>query len=262
VNKEVDPTVYLMYHELEIPGRPLCQNEPGYVRYVVKLKDFESQTEWLKTKSWLGMSVSEALSSSNKRGVAITFDDGCETDFLSAAPALKQANFNATFYVTVGFLGTPGYMSCSQVRQLGDLGFEIGSHSMTHAYLSDLSDDALQAEIANSKNELEQMTGRSIEHFSCPGGRWDKRVARFARQAGYRSVATSRSAANSSGSDPFCLGRVSVMRATDLRTFQQLCQGHGLWKLQAQDLIRATAKSIFGNSSYDRVRSVLLGRNQ
>ncbi len=155
MNKEVDSTVYLMYHELELPGRPLCQNEPGYVRYVVKLKDFESQTEWLKTKSWLGMSVSEALSSSNKRGVAITFDDGCETDFLSAAPALKQANFNATFYVTVGFLGTPGYMSCSQVRQLGDLGFEIGSHSMTHAYLSDLSDDALQAEIANSKNELD-----------------------------------------------------------------------------------------------------------
>jgi hypothetical protein len=52
------------------------------------------------------------------------------------------------------------------------------------------------------------------------------------------------------------------MRETDLRTFQQLCQGHGLWKLRAQDLIRATAKSIFGNSSYDRMRSVLLGRNQ
>src|SRR5437773_12568711 len=99
-----------MYHELELPGRPLCQDEPGYVRYVVKVKDFESQTEWLKTKSWLGMSVSEALSSSNKRGVAITFDDGCETYFLSAAPALILANFYATFSVIVGFLVTPGNM--------------------------------------------------------------------------------------------------------------------------------------------------------
>jgi peptidoglycan/xylan/chitin deacetylase (PgdA/CDA1 family) len=253
--------VYLMYHELELPGRPLCQNEPGYVRYVVKLQGFESQMQWLRTQSWSGMSVSEALSSS-KRGVAITFDDGCETDLLSAAPTLKQANFNATFYVTVGFLGMPGYMSRSQVRQLSDLGFEIGSHSMTHAYVSDLSDGALQAEVANSKNELEQMTGRSIEHFSCPGGRWDKRVARFARQAGYGSVATSRSVANSSGAVPFRLGRVAVMRGTDPCRFQQLCQGHGLWRLQAQDLIRATAKSIFGNSSYDRMRSILLGRNQ
>src|SRR5437016_14504912 len=100
---------------------------------------------------------------------------------------------------------------------------------MTHAYLSDLSDDALQAEIANSKNELEQMTGRSIEHFSCPGGRWDKRVARFARQAGYRSVATSRSVANSSRSDPFCIGRVSVMRGTYNRLFQHVFIGQGLW---------------------------------
>ena len=194
--------------------------------------------------------------------LALTFDDGCETDLLTAAPALKQANFNATFYVTVGFLGTPGYMSRSQVRQLSDLGFEIGSHSMTHPYLSDLSDDALQAEIANSKNELEQVTGRRTEHFSCPGGRWDQRVARLARQAGYRSVATSRSTANSSSTDPFCLGRVAVMRGTDLRRFQQLCRGHGLWKLQAQDLICATAKIIFGNSSYDRIRSVLLRRDQ
>ena len=262
MNKEVDSTVYLMYHELELPGRPLCQNEPGYVRYVVKLKDFESQAQWLKSKSWRGMSVSEALSSSNKRGVAITFDDGCETDLLSAAPTLKQADFNATFYVTVAFLGMPGYMSRSQLQQLSNLGFEIGSHSMTHPYLSDLSDGALQAEIANSKNELEQMTGRSVEHFSCPGGRWNKRVARFARQAGYRSVTTSRSAANSSGTDPFRLGRVAVMRGTDPHRFQQLCQGHGLWRLQAQNLIRTTAKSIFGNSSYDRMRSLLLGRNQ
>src|SRR5437879_8586429 len=113
---------------------------------------------------------------------------------------------------------------------------------MTHAYLSALSDDALQAAIANSKTELEQMTVRSIEHFSCPGGRWDKRVARFARQAGYRSVATSRSVANSSRSDPFCLRRVSVMRGTDLSIFQQLCQGHGLWKLRAQNLIPPKAK--------------------
>jgi len=35
------------------------------------------------------------------------------------------------------------------------------------------------------------------------------------------------------------------MRETDLRTFQKLSRV-SLWKLQAQDLIRATAKSIFG----------------
>ena len=32
--------VFLMYHELEMPGRALCQREPGYTRYVLPLDDF------------------------------------------------------------------------------------------------------------------------------------------------------------------------------------------------------------------------------
>jgi peptidoglycan/xylan/chitin deacetylase (PgdA/CDA1 family) len=254
--------VYLMYHELAIPSRVLCQAEPGYVRYIVKLKDFESQMQWLKTQSWRAMSVSGAISSPDQHAVVLTFDDGCETDLLTAAPILKNAGFDATFYITVGFLGRSGYMSRSQVRELSDLSFEIGSHSMTHPYLSDLPDEELQDELVRSRNELQEMTGRAVEHFSCPGGRWSQRVAKFAQRAGYRSVATSRSIANSSGSDRFSLGRIAVMRGTDFGTFQELCQARGLWKLRARELMRSTAKSIFGNSSYDRIRAVLLKHSQ
>jgi hypothetical protein len=32
--------VFLMYHELESPGRPLCQSEAEYVRYIVRTSDF------------------------------------------------------------------------------------------------------------------------------------------------------------------------------------------------------------------------------
>ena len=37
--------------------------------------------------------------------MTITFDDGCETDLLVAAPILRQAGFNATFFITWGRLG-------------------------------------------------------------------------------------------------------------------------------------------------------------
>jgi len=252
------PIVYLMYHELELTSRQLCQEEPGYVRYIVRLKDFESQMQWLKRQAWQTKGVSEAISSSDPPAIALTFDDGCQTDLLTAAPTLKNAGFHATFYITVGFLGKRGYMSRGQVRELSDLGFEIGSHSMTHSYLSDLRDHALQDELVRSKDELQQMIGHAVEHFSCPGGRWSQRVAEFAQQAGYRSVATSRSMANYPYSNPFCLGRVAIMRGTDLGTFQEFCHGRGLWKLRANELIRSTAKNIFGNSSYDHIRAFLL----
>lgn len=252
--------VIVMYHELELPGRALCHSEPGYVRYILVEADFRSQMRWLQQSGRRSISVGEALPLPEEHGVAVTFDDGCETDFIAAAPALKDTGNNATFYVTVGFLGKRGYMSPAQLRELGASGFEIGCHSMTHPYLSDLSDDKLHQEIAIAKIELEQITGRPVEHFSCPGGRWDRRVSEVAKRAGYRSVATSRAIANSQHADPFSLGRVPVMRETSLEAFQRLCQGRGLWKLQVRDLTRSSAKRLFGNSAYDRIRSLLLNR--
>ena len=250
--------VYLMYHELELPSRTLCQDEPGYVRYIVSISDFRAQMQAVKEAGLRGMSVREALSKPEGPGVVITFDDGCETDLIAAAPLLHELGFNATFYVTVGFLDRRGYLSRAQLRRLSDLGFDVGSHSITHPYLTDLKQDQLAHEISGSKLELEQITGRPIEHFSCPGGRWDARVAATARQAGYRSVATSRAEANSTATDAFRLGRVAVMRGTNLATFQTHTKGHDLWRLRFKDSARASIKRLLGNAVYDRLRRRIL----
>ena len=256
------PIVYLMYHEIEVPGRPLCQSEPGYVRYIVRESDFREQMQSLQRMGYRGLSVSEALTGSSAPAVAITFDDGCETDLLIAAPALKELAFGATFYITVGFMDKPGYLTRNQLRELSDLGFDIGCHSMTHPYLSDLDQTGLKNEIAQPKERLEQITGRAVEHFSCPGGRWDKRAAEVAREAGFKSVATSRSSANTPVTDRFKLGRVAIMRDTDRATFEDLSRGHGLWRLQLAEFTRASAKRVMGNAGYDSVRALLLGRKK
>jgi len=253
--------VYLMYHELELPGRSLCQDEPGYVRYIVTASDFRAQMQFLKDSGLGGMNVTTALDNPARRGVVLTFDDGCETDLISAAPMIREFGFNATFYVTVGFLDTRGYLSHAQLGQLSELGLEVGSHSMTHAYLSDLSQEQIHHELASSKQELEQITGRPVQHFSCPGGRWDRRVAEIARQSGYRSVTTSRVAANSPRSDPFALGRVAITRGTTLTTFEQKTKGHGLWKLRLRDAGRSAVKHLLGNRAYDLLRSQILRKN-
>jgi peptidoglycan/xylan/chitin deacetylase (PgdA/CDA1 family) len=251
--------VFLMYHELELPDRAVCQSELGYVRYVLPASDFRAQMQSLKRLGMHGLSVSDALASTDEYAVAITFDDGCETDLLVAAPILQELGLGATFYATAGFLGRPGYMSPPQLRELCDLGFEIGCHSLTHPYLTDLDDSGLRREIVEGKRHLEEIAGKPIKHFSCPGGRCDRRVVEIARAAEYASVATSRPHTNSKSTDPFALGRVAVMRGTSLRTFDGLCRGRGLWKLNARDTVQAAAHRLVGNSLYDRVRSVLLG---
>ncbi|HSY91281.1 MAG TPA: polysaccharide deacetylase family protein [Candidatus Binatus sp.] len=253
-----DETLYLMYHELETPGRPLCHSEPGYVRYILGEQNFREQIDWLRKEGMRGLSVSDSLAEDHPRVIVLTFDDGCESDLSIAAPILKQAGFSATFYITLGFLGQRGYLVPRQVRELGDAGFEIGCHSMTHAYLNDLDAAGLRREIADAKTQLEDILGRPVHHFSCPGGRWSANVVQVAREAGYRSVASSRIGANRRGSDPFHLARVAVMRGTPLAAFQSLCEGRTLWQLQLREMIRVASRRVLGNTLYDRLRSAAL----
>jgi peptidoglycan/xylan/chitin deacetylase (PgdA/CDA1 family) len=250
--------VSLMYHELELPGRPLCQSAPGYVRYILSRESFNSQMRWLTQNGWRGLSIGEALAHPPGNSVAITFDDGCETDLITAAPILKQNGLNATFYVTAGLIGEPGYMSSAQLRQLHSLGFEIGCHSMTHAYLDDLDQPALRREIADSKKMLEEMIGGKVEHFSCPGGRYDNRTLDLAREAGYRSLATSRSEANFPSTNPYSLGRVAILRETEGVTFGRVCTGEALGRMRIEESLRGAAKRVIGNALYDRLRTMVL----
>jgi peptidoglycan/xylan/chitin deacetylase (PgdA/CDA1 family) len=259
--------VHLMYHELESPGRKLCRDEPGYVRYVITAEEFRRQLAYLRENGFQCLSVEDAFNEKDdekhdkqqrRARIVITFDDGCETDLLTAAPLLKEFDANATFYIVAGFLGSPGYLSALQLRELSEQGFDIGSHSMTHAYLPDLAPEELRAEIQGSKARLEEITGREVKHFSCPGGRWSQSVAREAQRAGYATVATSRPGKNGSANDCFALARMAVLRGTSLADFDRICRGRGLLRKRAQVAALSAAKKLLGNGMYEKLRAAVL----
>lgn len=251
---------YLMYHELEVPGRDLQQNEPGYVHYVVTSEEFFAQLNRLLAAGFRGVSVTEALADNNQQHdvVCITFDDGCETDLLVAAPLLKELGFGATFYVVAGFVGSSGYLSANQLRKLHQLGFEIGSHSMTHSYLPHLNADELRVEIFHSKDCLEQLVGCRVDHFSCPGGRWQARISELAKAAGYLSVATSEIGTNWERTDHYRLARLAIFRGTSTEAFMRLCHGQRLFSRRFQNFLLNSAKHVLGDTRYEQVRTALL----
>jgi len=248
-----------MYHELELAGRQLCQSEPGYARYILPLATFRRQMKWLKQSNFRGLSVTEALAYPAQPAVCITFDDGCETDLIAAAPALRELGHNATFYVTAGFLDTPGYLTSTQLRELDARGFEIGCHSMTHAYLSDIGESDLTREIVDAKGRIEQILGHEVDHFSCPGGRYNEQALAMARGAGFKTVANSEFHANTPATNPYQLGRVAMLRDLPIEGFEELCHGRGLWKKRLSHQARRVAQSLLGNQRYDRLRAALLG---
>jgi peptidoglycan/xylan/chitin deacetylase (PgdA/CDA1 family) len=251
--------VYLMYHEIKCPDRDLCQSAPGAIRYAVTESNFYEQLALLKARGFRALSVSGALVSADcGPSVAITFDDGCETDLTVGVPALERFGFSATFYIVSGYIGQRGYLSGAQLRQLSDRGFEVGCHSRTHANLTMLDAAGLHEEVAVAKAEIEQLIGRKVRHFSCPGGFWSQRVARVAANAGFVTLATSRVGSNSPHTDRYRLARVAMYRNVTLARFEQICAGKGIFSRRSAQSFLDGAKMVLGDSFYGRVRTMIL----
>jgi peptidoglycan/xylan/chitin deacetylase (PgdA/CDA1 family) len=228
----------------------------------VPASDFRSQIKRLADDGWHGLNVSQATQSFGSKNVCITFDDGCETDLISAAPALKELGFGATSYITVEFLGQPGYMSHAQVRELHFLGFEIGCHSLTHPYLTDVDDTRLREETVGAKDRLEQIAGVRVDHYSCPGGRWDARVRTAVQHANFRTMATSATGLNFAGTDRYTLSRVAILDGASSEQVLRICRGQGLLLTQLKERTRQAARRLLGNKQYDAVREFILGEEK
>jgi len=170
---------------------------------------FRAQMDYLKGHGWQGLSLGQALQFAEGPNVNYHFRRWLlRPIYWQRLPSCSRPASTPRSSSRSVRLGKPGYLSKAQVKELSE-GFEIGSHSMTHAYLTDLDESGLRHEICDSKLQLEQIIGKPVDHFSCPGGRCDQQVVAVARAAGYKTLATSRIQANSrkTGSS-FALGRV------------------------------------------------------
>jgi peptidoglycan/xylan/chitin deacetylase (PgdA/CDA1 family) len=124
----------------------------------------------------------------------LTFDDGCRSFYTTALPILENAGFKVTLFPVAGYLGSlsswdvlPAFqhLSVKEIREISDLGHEIGSHTLTHPSLTFLNDADLHKELHDSKSLLEDITGNAVSSLSFPFGCWNRRVWDSAREAGF-----------------------------------------------------------------------------
>jgi peptidoglycan/xylan/chitin deacetylase (PgdA/CDA1 family) len=83
-----------------------------------------------------------------------------------------------------------GLMSWEQIRELGEAGHEIGSHSLSHPLLPDLGIDELRNEVLGSRTRLAAATGAEVPSFCYPNGSYDDRSLTAVRDAGYACAVT------------------------------------------------------------------------
>ncbi|MCX6344056.1 MAG: polysaccharide deacetylase family protein [Armatimonadetes bacterium] len=212
--------VVLLYHRI---GRPKLSSLVAG-QYVAPWL-LKSELNYLAANNWSGVSLADILdrgkASPEKNRFAITFDDAYLSAYEHACPALIDRNMSATIYVVSGAIGginewdsragdqCESIMNAAQIRELSDAGFEIGSHTITHAHLTDISDEQLQQEVTDSKNAIEDIIGKEVVSFSYPYGNFDERIVAAVKAAGYQNAVSAKLGV-AGLSDIFEIPRVNV----------------------------------------------------
>jgi peptidoglycan/xylan/chitin deacetylase (PgdA/CDA1 family) len=114
--------------------------------------------------------------------LSLTFDDGCRSVYYEAMPVLEARQVAATAYVVPGWIRDHAatYMSWADLRGLSELGWDIGSHTMTHVSLKGVDDSTLQYELGQSRIEL-RSRGLDVVSFSLPYGLYDQHALEWVR---------------------------------------------------------------------------------
>lgn len=102
-------------------------------------------------------------------------------------------------------------MTSAQVQQLHRNGMELGGHTVHHPILAVLPDAESQAEIANGRARLQELTGAPVDVFAYPNGQperdFDARHAAMLRQLGFRGAVSTAAGTAGAAADPFRLPR-------------------------------------------------------
>ncbi len=108
-------------------------------------------------------------------------------------------------------------MNWDEIKQLSNDGFEIGSHTVSHIPLTDLSTSVAKREIEQSKYFLEEKIESTISGFCYPRGQFALGHASIAERVGYSYAVTTRFGSNHTFSDLFSLFRRNMSDYNDVR---------------------------------------------
>ncbi|HLK01161.1 MAG TPA: polysaccharide deacetylase family protein [Streptosporangiaceae bacterium] len=136
-------------------------------------------TGWLAGKDWTVIPTRRHI-------VALTFDAGADADAVpSILATLRREGVPATFFLTGNFVRD----FPAAAREIAAGGYRIGDHTVSHPYLTRLSDAAVRQEILSGARQITAVTGiNPAPLFRFPFGDADARTIAIANQAGYAPI--------------------------------------------------------------------------
>jgi peptidoglycan/xylan/chitin deacetylase (PgdA/CDA1 family) len=161
----------LLYHRIQVLQPPI----PAVaVETFSAPDDFRKQMQALRDGGYTPIPISLLVRAIDfgaplpEKPVVISFDDNDITVYTTAFPIMQEFGFAGVNYLVGNRLGSDGFMNIDQIKELIAAGWEVGSHSMTHPYLTQSA--SVDWELTQSKTNLENKLGVKVDTFAYPFG--------------------------------------------------------------------------------------------
>lgn len=188
---------FLLYHEIGEQPRNYANLDCFCLE-----ERFREQMRFLKDSGIPVLSSAEISAQLNREGtlpadgVILTFDDADISFLEHAMPILEEVDFPSTVFAVAGRLGQCAnwtrdsrnaipLMNAGQLRSLPAHRIELGSHSMNHRKLTEITEVQVFAELRDSKAALEDILGRPVPSLAYPHGLYSRRVMEMSSAVGY-----------------------------------------------------------------------------
>ena len=190
----------LKFHHVGVRREPF-----GLRRLWVSAERFEEQMAYLAHNGYRTLSLRECipyltgLDTPPKRSVVLTFDDGFTNFREHAFPILKRYGFTASVFIVTREAGgtsrwDPGWdfplMGWDEILDLSRQGVEIGSHTVSHPHLTQLSLKEAKDELQKSRDVLEDKLNQPVHTLLYPYGDTNSGIESLAAEAGYALACT------------------------------------------------------------------------
>jgi len=222
--------------------------------------------EQLAARGMKGISLAQAFDHLEQTGcyppdaVVLTFDDGYLSVLEHALPVMAERDFSATVFLVTGMMGMnalqaqathPDFcrdlLDWDQAETLVRAGFEVGSHTVSHPDLRCVSPTAMEQELAQSKNLLEQRLQPQVDALAYPYGQFNAEVLATTSRY-YRRACTTRLGRCGLQSDPWQLNRVDAYYLQRPQRFLKLLEGGLAGWLQFRQHLR-DLKNVAGRAA-------------
>jgi peptidoglycan/xylan/chitin deacetylase (PgdA/CDA1 family) len=195
-------------------------------KYDLTPAQLEAHLQFFKSQGYQPITVTQFLRYQKKpalfpeKPVILTFDDGTKSHYTEVLPLLKKYDFKATFYIFPN--ATRGskkrWLGWDEIAEIARAGMDIGSHALSHPYLTarDEMDEPqyqewLERELVQSKKILEEHLKIQVKTLAYPFGLYDRIVETAAVKAGYVGLLNINVGLNSRRANPLRLKRRIVV---------------------------------------------------